>query len=172
MLHSAFRPNQRSRVRVSNDPCPNLALSLPSLPIYFHLDPRKSQVYPPAGACQTFRLKSFRACLCAGCREASTRTHAPQSPRRKHHPPTTHLSLPSSHHLPRSLRHRHSRGKCPHVRDRCWGRGQVLGRQRAWPPGNRELRESEPAGGCDRCARERRVCAVRKVMACHRMMEG
>ena len=30
----------------------------------------------------------------------------------------------------------------------------MLGRQLLWPAGDRELRKSEPTGGCDRCCEE------------------
>ncbi len=62
---------------------------------------------------------------------------------------TTKSYLPT--HSFRFLRHRHSLGGSPHVRDRGRGRGQVLGLQRQRPAGDREHDRSEPTCGCDRC---------------------
>ncbi len=51
----------------------------------------------------------------------------------------------------RRLRHRHRRGRVPHVRDRFRGRGHVLGLQQQRPAGHREHHGSEQPGGCGRC---------------------
>jgi hypothetical protein len=85
---------------------------------------------------------------------SSTPPQDPQSPVGPANTHNAHTTLTSSHHIPtfprRFIRHCHSRGVSPHVRDRDRRRGQVLGLQRRGPAGDREQRKSKQTGGCDR----------------------
>jgi hypothetical protein len=81
-------------------------------------------------------------------------------PSRTPEPPIPHTFTPAVHHVPppthcRSLCHCHSRGGIPHVRDRCWGCGQVLGAQLARPTGDRKLlHKFGQTSKRDRCCKE------------------